>query len=665
MDVRRSTRRMALPLCLAAALASPAQAGRKLDPIREWSPPAAAELAQPASKVEPGAHAEYLLFEEFIEDGRQATARDVHVRLKVFDAAGAQECATFHVDYPQKYGQLAFLAARTVLPDGSTHALADGAWHDQPLAKRGKEVMRRVTFSLPSVSPGAILEYRYRVELTEHWSNRAILTFRLDWPAQRVGYYFRPLDLNDIPFEYRPRPRMISFHSPGAGLAEPDNGWHRFEAVNQPAAYEEPDMPPRFQESGWVMLYYTPGGTDSGERYWKRVAEMQANLFEAATSPDGDAKKLAAAICDGAADDFERAARLGRWMREHFTVVEYSEPDSFRAAGLKDVDQGRAALKQNGGSGYAAQLALATLARGAGMQAREVLAGDGEDFYFDPAMQDIGALPERRVALRTEGSWYVLDGAAQFLDGDMMRSREEGQIGFVCDRDSFGFVQLPVAGADRSRFDRVASLALDEDGGLRGEVHVSGTGHVADGMHRRYMGVTGATLDTLLRREVQGRFDDLSLQHWTLEPGEHGASRYALGAQADWPAVATLAGDRLVLQPLVFQSRRAPRYTAAERRGSIEFPYAWTETDSVRIRLPDGWKVESLQSRRPLVAPGLAEYSQAATLVDDGRTLVVVRQLAVGVDGVRRVTRDEYPGLKQLFDRIAELDRMSVTLVRR
>lgn len=647
------------------AVAAPALAGRTLNPIREWEPPTAAELAQATARVEPGAHAEYLLFEEFIEDGMQATARDVHVRIKVFDAVGAQSCATFHVNYPEKYGSLEELAGRTVLPDGTVHEMARGSWHDQPVTRRGKEVMRRVTFSLPSVSPGAILEYRYRVELTERWSNRAVLTFRLDWPAQRIGYYFRPLQLEQLPAEYRPRPRMIEFHSPASASSVPTNGWSRFEAVDQPAAYEEPDMPPRFQESGWVMLYYTPGATRSGEQYWKQVATLQGDAFESATGPDGDARRLASAICAGATDDFDRAIRLGRWMRRQFRVVESSEPDSFRAAGLKEVDHGRAALRQRGGSERAAQLALATLARGAGLEARELLVGDGEDFYFDPAMQDIGSLPERRVALKTEGSWYVMDGAAQFLDGDMMREREEGQVGFVCDRDSFGFVRLPVAGHDRSRFDRVATLELDDEGAIRGEVRISGTGHLADVMQRRYAGVTGASLDSLLRREVQGRFEDLALTSWTLAPGERGSGRFALGAKADWPMVATAAGDRLVLQPFVFQARRAPRYTAAARRGSVEFPYAWIETDSVRIRLPEGWKGDALPSPRPLVSPGLAEYSVSARLEDDGRTLVAVRSLAVGVEGVLNVRLEEYEGLKKLFDRIAELDRLSVTLVRR
>ncbi len=647
------------------AVAASTFAARKLDPIREWEPPVAAELAQASARVEPGAHAEYLLFEEFIEDGMQATARDVHVRLKVFDAAGAQACATFQVEYPEKYGSLEELAGRTVLPDGTVYEMPRGSWHDQPVSRRGKKVMRRVTFSLPAVSPGAILEYRYRVELTEHWSNRAVLTFRLDWPAQRIGYYFRPLHIEQLPAQVRPRPRMIEFHSPAKASDRPVNGWNAFEATDQPAAFEEPDMPPRHQEAGWVMLYYMPGAATSGERYWKQVATAMADRFDDATSPDGDARRLAGSICAGAADDFERAMRLGRWMREQFRVVESSEPDSFRAAWLRDVDQGREALRQRGGSEEAAQLALATLARGAGLRARQLLVGDGKDFYFDPAMQDSGSLPERRVALMTEGSWYVMDGAAQFLDGDMMREREEGQIGFVCDRDSFGFVRLPIAGHDRSRFDRVATLALDDEGALRGDVRLSATGHLADVMQRRYAGVTGSSLDSLLRREVQGRSEDLALRSWTLEPGARGAGRYALGAKADWPMVATSAGDRLVLQPIVFQARRPPRYTAAARRGSVEFPYAWTETDSVRIRLPEGWKLDALPSPRPLVAPGLAEYSVSATLEDDGRTLVAVRRLAIGIEGVLSVSRDDYEGLKKLFDRIAELDRLSVTLVRR
>lgn len=610
--------------------------------------------------MEPGAHAEYLLYEEFLQDGMQASARDVHVRIKVFDGAGAQRCAMFHVDYPQQYGKITELKGRTILPDGRSLPLDSHAIQDQPIVARGKDVMRRRSFAMPSVTAGAIVEYRYRLELTDHWSNRAKLIFRLDLPAQRIAYYFKPLEYPGV------RPRTIEFRSPARRSERPIDGWYEFLALRQPAWFEEPDSPPALQVTGWVMLYYTYG--DQNRRvtasYWDDIAESHARKFAPSILPDEDARALADSITKRATTAEERVRRLTAWMRSDFHVVESTSRDTLEFYGLLETDNGRVALKQRGGTPEAAQLAFATLAKACSLKVREVRVGNSSEFYFHPNMQDEAFLPNRRVAVRLDAGWYVVDAGAQFLAPDMLDHLEESQIGLLCGLDSAGFVTLPVASPNRSQVRRTADLELLPDGTVRGEITFAVTGHLNDQYRRRYEGVTGAALDTLLRREVNWQADGMLLSDIRIDRGRRGEGEMRIHARAEWPGVATVTSKRVILQPALLEARRPPRFTSSERRLPVTFPFAWTESDSIRIRIPEGWKAEALQAPAPVTSPGLADYSISEHLEDDGRTLVTRRSLVVGYEGNLGIPLENYPDLKKLFERIAEHDRLAVSLVK-
>lgn len=662
----RRTPRLRPALLIAALVAtcsfrSATAAG--LDPLREWGPVDPAELALTAPVVEPDAHAEYLVYEEFIEDGREASAWDVHARIKLFDGVGAQQFATIHVDYPEKYGAVTELVGRTILPNGRVLPLESRAIQDQPVVTAGKEVRRRRSFALPSVTAGAVIEYRYRIEYSQMRSNGIRLDFRREAPCRRIAYYFRPRNTSEYALEYQWTPRVIEFHSPGSRLA-PSNGWYRFEATNQPARFTEPDSPPPLQNTGCVLIYYARVLQRPGITYWDDLAVSRDNLFLPATRPNGEARELARLITAGARDDRERVERLAAWMRSDFSVVEHTHADSLAAHGLKLVDNGRAALAQRGGTPDAAQWAFATLARALDLPVRELLSADRTELYFHPNLQHEGFLPNRRVAVKLPEGWYAVDPGASQLDADMVSQAEEGQPALVCDRDSAFFLEMPFAEPERSRLTRTAELELAEDGTVSGEVTLEATGHFNDERQRRFVGMTGASVDTILRRELGWEESALRLSNVRIERGRPGEGRFRVRFHAEWPGVGVATARRLVLEPALLEARRPARFGAGKRRTSVAFPHAWSERDSVRIRLPDGWKVEGLQEPAPVRSPGLADYEIAERLTDGDRVLVLTRKLAVGYGGSLYVSLANFEDLRRLFDRMSELDRLTVTLVR-
>ena len=79
-----------------------------------------------------------------------------HVRMKVFNDAGAEEVGDIAIWY-RDGDKIKSLKAHTITPDGKKHKVEGGN-----IQKQEYDTYRTKTFSFPHVEPGSILEYRYR-----------------------------------------------------------------------------------------------------------------------------------------------------------------------------------------------------------------------------------------------------------------------------------------------------------------------------------------------------------------------------------------------------------------------------------------------------------------------------------------------------------------------
>ena len=80
---------------------------------------------------------------------------DRHVRIKVFNSAGAEEAADIRIAYLDG-DKITGLKAQTITPGGKKHKVNRRKVHKQSVGSTSYR-----TFSFPAVEDGAILEYRY------------------------------------------------------------------------------------------------------------------------------------------------------------------------------------------------------------------------------------------------------------------------------------------------------------------------------------------------------------------------------------------------------------------------------------------------------------------------------------------------------------------------
>ena len=274
--MRLVTARSCLLVLLAAALSLSTAAAAE-----QWTPPTAEELALTSVPEAPGAAAICLFRDQTTEDKQHMFS--VHSRIKVLTAAGAAQ-GDIELRYLQG-GASGFsldeLAGRTIHPDGTVIPFT-GKPYDKLISKTsGHKYMAKI-FSLPDVTPGSILEYRYKVRYADNVYVSPDWYVQDDLFTRRVHYLWRPTDKLLVTGDDRQQTISSISWTPilpaGATVEQNKDGLGQlsFElnATNIPAVFNEEHAPPLQSFSYRVLFYFTP--YRSREEFWSKEGKYWA-----------------------------------------------------------------------------------------------------------------------------------------------------------------------------------------------------------------------------------------------------------------------------------------------------------------------------------------------------------------------------------------------------
>src|SRR5262249_33855945 len=122
------------------------------------------------------------------------------------------------------------------------------------------------------------------------------------------------------------------------------------------------------------------------------------------------------------------------------------------------------------------------------------------------------------------------------------------------------------------------------------------------------------------------------------------------------PNYATVAGKRLLIPSYLFQLRQNLAFAHAQRKYPVYFPYPFTDSDSVTIKVPAGFTLESVPPAQDAKLP-YARYQNVSQF--DGMQLRTQRQLAF--NGIY-FDVDKYSELKSFFGKVQTGDEQQAVL---
>jgi hypothetical protein len=410
-----------------------------------------------------------------------------------------------------------------------------------------------------------------------------------------------------------------------------------------------------------MMVYYANEPLTTPRKFWTAKGEEGAQSFDAFARADDAMRRTAREIVAGAQGDDEKLARLVDWCRREIRVAPSSAPETLRAHHINNNPHARAVLKQRAGTAFELDLLFGALARATGFDVRYVRVASRRRIYFDQEMVDLRFLPSYDIAVRVGGRWRCFDPQARRLPWDMLPWDEESQLALLCDPDSAQFIETQYSDPAQSVRSRSGELLLDEEGTLAGEVRIELSGHWNALFYETLEGEPDSV--AALREVMDWNGSWLELSDLRIEKGarEHDPARVAVRVRI--ASHAAPSGRRMLLEPSAWWAHREPEFGASTRKWPVEFRFAWTDRDSLRIRLPAGWKCEAVTSPRPVVAPGVGQMRTELRQQESGAVIEYRREFELGHDGQVVFPASSWAALQKLFGLFLEADRTTATLV--
>jgi transglutaminase-like putative cysteine protease len=644
------------PLCtLAVALAlspfaSRAARGADLPPITD------AERAITSVPGEPNAQA-VVLFKrgEFLMAGfgqkssvSLSSSLHIQVRLKILTEEGKSngEVSIAHSDFQR----LRHFQGRTILPDGRILPVAADAKFVRKTSRSLKTFTTAVAF--PAVQVGAILEYEY-----ELWFDSI---FYLE------PWYFSeeiPVRYSEITFRTAPTVAAQAWsRGPATVLIQrqtdrTSNGYiTRAWAENIPSVPDDAYGPPYQDLAAQMLLLPTAINTsyvhETLLESWPKTCELIGKYYDQARDHDrgvaGAARSLAAA---GSPRDKARA--LFRFVRDQIEDDGYIGVLADPKRGLDEV------LEEHKGDRAEKALLLQAMLAAVKIDSRLVWAADRDRGAIDPTLPNPHWFDTVLVRVELDGQKVYLDPSDRTLGFGRLRAGYEGTPALVYDPKKPEGIVLPETPYDQNLEHAEVDLALDAQGRLAG----TGVLRLSGQRALQKLGAQDAAKATQEWKEwLDKRFRDFQVADVkTVESLDDGTLdlTWSLTQREE-----EVLGDEVALIPSAPLGPLAQPFVqpVSSRRSGVVFDFPYRQEVELRLRWPEGWKLESVPREKNLAGKaGLLAASVEAKPAE--RTLVFKRRL--DVTQRRLDTSQDYDAARSLFAEVEKNDAQKLALVHR
>jgi Domain of Unknown Function with PDB structure (DUF3857) len=611
--------------------------------------------------VEPDADSEAIFWDVRVLDetafGRAQSVLWHYMRIKIFNDRGRNQWSTVTIPIPLNT-HIWNVAARTIHPDGSVVDLDRQAIHEQN-ERTGNTQVKRLSFAMPGVEAGSIIEYRYREvrELPQNaYLTYAPLDFHLNIPAQIIRYWIRPHTARDFPYNML----LVGFQCPYVGAPQPD-GYYLATLSNVPAFRAEPRMPPRDQIRPWVLLYYRPVGHPSPQKYWSDYGRSVYNEFKGRMKVSKELQSKADEITSGARTDEAKLSALSEFCRSHIRNIQSDAVSAEEREGAEKNKNPADTLNQEMGTSDDIRFLFASLAAAAGFDARLAKMANRNQAVFYPAFTDPYFLRDSAVAVKLESRWRFYEPEALFIPNDMIASQHEGVPALISDPKEPVFVITPPSRAEQTVARQDGHFRLDEDGTLEGDLDLQFTGHFGTVRKGSLLHQSGAQRQESLKNEINQISSTAEVSEIRIENDMEPEKPIVYHCHVRVAGYAQRTGKRLFFAPEFFRQSQPPVFPEKERKYPVYIPYAYAEEDHVTIEIPAGFVFDAPKVPAAISMGDAGRYEVKAQ-IQERKRLVYTRRLTISYPSGVLIPVSTYPALKNIFDQIAYADKQTLAL---
>ena len=635
---------------------------------RDWRPVSPSELQMTASKVEPDADAEAILWDVYVTDEESGsdlqTVLNHYLKIKIFNDRGRESFSKIDIPFGKVAGiglnvKIKDIAARTTKPDGTVVELKNDDIFERDVVKGNGIKLKSKSFAVPGIEPGAVIEYRWK-EIRGSVSYYQRLQFAREIPVELIQYHVKALTNTELGMNGQ------SFNIKNTPFVKEKSDFWMTSVANIPSFKEELRMPPEYAVRPWLLLYYTKNGNIEAEKFWKEYSKGEYNTHKAMIKVSDEIKTAAAEATGSETDPLRKIQKIFDFVRAKIKNIN-DDRLHISADDLKKIKENKNTadtIKRGEGSGHDINMLFAAMSMAAGFDARITNLPRRSDIFFPKWFTTDYFMRTENVAIKIGDAWKFFDPASRYATFGMLSWEEEGQPALISDSKEPVWAKTPLSPASMSMEKRTGKFKLLEDGTLVGTATLEFSGHTG-AYHKEYNDddtpqQQETTLKNSVRNNILGsaEISDISIENVS-DPDK--PFRYTFKIRV--PGYATRTGKRLFFQPNVFERNSKPMFEGNNRRNEVYFEYPYSEHDDIYIELPAGFDLESPDAP-PVIKDdsgvGIDDISIGVT--KDKRAISYTRDFSFGNGGVLRFSKEVYPNLKGLFERFYQSDTHALTL---
>jgi len=627
-------------------------AAASLSAFGQFQAPTQEELQMTSDPKAPGASAVYLYREEVEDDPLHF--RTVYARIKVLTEKG-KELATVRVAYQRSFTfnatgsnregedqardinlelghfEVAAVSGRTIHPDGTVIPLTTSPADLMASQKSGNQE-NALTFNLPSVEVGSILEYRYQLRY-DRFLIPPFWQIQQPYFVHKAHYLFTPSSVflpTGVSGAGRTSNYLVgedgqlqtdvmasSTLPPGKAVKQDALGRFGLDITDIPAIPREEFTPPLEGQLYHVDFYYT--NTFVQKEYWQKNTQhwnKEADQYTAATPTIRNIVSEAVTSSDSELDKAKRLYTLVQKLEN--TDVTRSSSFSFVNSSIPHTSLDAVLQNKSGNRKEIALLYLA-LARAAGLNARPERIASRNQRIFSADYLSASQLDAVVIALNIDGKEVVVDPGEKLAPFQTLHWSHAGAGGIALGADGkVETVLTPLQINTDNTSIRVGSLTISPQGSVSGTLKVGFIGQEA--LHWRQVALR--TDSNELKRELE------QIIASQVPAGIHAHIEQIAGIEktdAQLVAVvqiegnlATLSGTRLAIPRLFFESRETVPFPADDARAlPVDMHYPAQEQEQITYVFPTGfalvdtpqdatlnWQDNAAYKLRSKVSPG-------------------------------------------------------------
>ena len=631
-----------------------------------WPAPTKEELSMTSVPQAPGARAIYLFREKITED--KLHMYSVNVRIKVLTDAGKD---LGNVDLGYASGgdammSLDELAGRTIHPDGTIIPFT-GKPYDKLIVKHGNSKYMAKVFSLPDVTVGSIIEYRYKIRYDDHYYVSPDWYVQDELFTRKVHFLWHPTSSQLVTSDDRGQLTSTIAWTPilPAGVEVQNErdaaGQLKLEltAKDIPAFPHEEHMPPINSFSYRVLFYYTPyrGGH---EEFWKNEGKYWAKQRDKFIGPGPGVKAAVAELIQPG--DTTPEAKLRRIYAaveriENTDLTRSHSSSEDRSQGLGDIHNTDDILRRRRGTGDQIATLFVAMARAAGMKAYLMGVTNREHSFFYPAYLSTSQLEDDIAIVNYDGKDHFFDPGTEFCSFGHLAWQHTRTGGVRQVDGGSALAEAPGEPYTASSVQRIADLTMDEHGSVKGIVALTFSG--TPSLHWRQLSVSSD--ETAVRHDLTEHAQSLlpggmQIKLTSLTPLDDYEHPLVAKFEVSGP-IGSAAGKRLLIPGSLFETNERAVFTEPKRELAVDFDYGRQVQDAVRIKFPDNLTIESLPTPSKNSFASFAAFK--STITTNGNTVTLRRDYALGEFLYKPA---EYGDLRSFFQALNTNDQQPIVL---